>query len=399
MATIQELAKKYEQEMVANRRYLHAHPEIGGTEENTTAFVMEKLKEMGLAPYRLDGLTGCVAVLEGGKGPGNVIMLRADIDALPVKEMTGLPFASENEGIMHACGHDFHTSSLLGAARILTEIKDELKGTVKFCFQPAEEVKGKGACEMMEKGILENPKVDFLFGAHVSPLIPVGTLCCEPGPESAYPDFFNIVIHGKGCHGSQPHQGKDPIRAAVAIYHMLSDLSLNINMLEPHVIQVCKLQAGTAYNIVPDEAVIGGTVRTLTPEIRQLCKDGLAKIVAAVEANYGVTCEMTGMGVATPPVVNHEKYTPRVHNSFRKFITTDIVTKTEGKMGGEDFSFFQQTGVPGVFVNYGVASPDTPGSDRPLHNPGFSPDEGGIVIGAMCYAQVAVDYLAGEYED
>ena len=114
-------------------------------------------------------------------------------------------------------------------------------------------------------------------------------------------------------------------------------------------------------------------------------------IVAAVEANYGVTCEMTGMGVATPPVVNHEKYTPRVHNSFRKFITTDIVTKTEGKMGGEDFSFFQQTGVPGVFVNYGVASPDTPGSDRPLHNPGFSPDEGGIAIGAMCYAQVAVD--------
>ena len=222
MATVKELAEKYAEEMVADRRHIHQNPELGGKEEATAAYIAQRLRQIGIEPNIQWSQHACTALLTGRPG-GKVVMLRADIDALPIQEDTGLAFASRNPGVMHACGHDIHTAALLGAARILYEMRDELKGTVKFCFQPAEEIKGIGACIMVQEGVLENPKVDYVVGAHVTPSLPLGTVTAEPGPSSAYPDSFSIDITGVGCHASAPHNGKEPIRAAVAAYHMIGE--------------------------------------------------------------------------------------------------------------------------------------------------------------------------------
>lgn len=397
MSVVQDLAVKYETEMIAHRRYLHQNPELSGREKETTKYIAQKLQEMGLEVNTNYSQEGCTALIAGDPA-GKVILLRADIDALPIHEESGLPFSSRNEGVMHACGHDFHTSSLLGAARILTQMKDQLKGTVKLCFQPAEEVKDIGACIMVRDGVLENPKVDLVMGAHVSVYLPVGSVGCEPGPVSAFPDAFSITFHGKGCHGSAPEMGKDPIRAAVAAYHLINDVSSRISSMEPHILQICTFHAGgNSFNIVPDTATLGGTVRTLTPESREICKEGIEAACRSVSENYGVSYEMTGFGQATPPVVNNVKLTPKVHQSLRKVIPGEVATETLGKLGGEDFSFFEQTGIPGIFVNYGVSN-ENETTHAPLHNAKFCPDERAIIIGAMAYAQVALDYLSGEYE-
>lgn len=398
MFVIQDLAKQYESEMIAHRRHLHRHPELSGHEKQTTSYIVENLREMGLEPNTSYSQQGCTALIHGDPA-GKVIMLRADIDALPIKEESGLPFSSQNDGVMHACGHDFHTSSLLGAARILTQMKDRLKGTVKLCFQPAEEVKGVGACVMVQDGVLEDPKVDLVMGAHVSVYLPVGSVGCEPGPVSAFPDAFSITFQGKGCHGSAPEMGKDPIRAAIAAYHLINDVPSRISSMEPHILQVCTFHAGGgSFNIVPDTATLGGTVRTLTPESRKICKEGIEAACRAVCESYGITYEITGFGQVTPPVVNDVKLAPKVHQSLRKVVPGEIVTETPGKLGGEDFSFFEQTGIPGIFVNYGVSSEDKE-THAPLHNAKFCPDEKAIAVGAMVYAQIAIDYLNGEYEE
>ena len=394
MNRVQQLAQQYKDEMIQTRRHLHAHPELGGKEEQTTAFITHRLRQIGLLPNTNYSQYGCTALLEGMPG-GKVIMLRADIDALPIREDTGLPFASQNEGVMHACGHDVHTAALLGAAHILWDMRKELKGSVKFCFQPAEEVKGIGACIMVKDGVLENPKVDFVMGAHVTPSLPVGTVTGEPGPSSAYPDSFSLTITGVGCHGSAPQNGKDPIRAAVAAYGMINDLTARIDALEPHLIQVCAFNAGSAYNIIPGTATLGGTVRTLTPESREICHQGILQVCRAVEQAYGVRCEMSGFGPATPPVVNDPDYTPRALESLRKVIPGQIVARNADQLGGEDFSFYEQTGIPGFFVRYGVNNGQE-ATGYPLHNARFSPDEEAILIGAMAYAQVAIDYLNGQ---
>lgn len=390
MLTIQQLAQKYQQEMIDDRRHLHQNPELGGAEEQTVQFIAQTLRQLGLTPKTDYSQHACSAVLEGRPGK-KVILLRADIDALPIQEQSGLPFASGKAGVMHACGHDFHTAALLGAARMLCDIKEQFRGRVKFCFQPAEEVKGIGACIMVQDGILENPPVDFVLGAHVTPSLPVGTVTGEAGPASAFPDSFSIAIEGVGCHGSAPHNGRDPIRAAVAAYHMIGDVSARIDALEPHLIQVCAINAGSAYNIVPGSAALGGTVRTLTPQSRQRCKEGIEAVCRAIEQSYGVRCKMTGFGPATPPVVNDPAYAPRALASLGK-VAAQIVSHNADRLGGEDFSFYQQTGVPGYFVRYGVAG-DDPATQHPLHSPQFCPDERGIAIGAMIYAQMALDYL------
>lgn len=393
MSNIKELAARYTDEMIATRRHLHRHPELGGKEEKTVAYIADRLRDIGLVPNTNYSQHACSAVLEGKKG-GKVIMLRADIDALPIKEESGVLFASENEGVMHACGHDVHTSALLGAARILWDMRDELNGSVKFCFQPAEEIKGIGACIMVEDGILENPKVDFVMGAHVTPSLPVGTVTAEAGPASAYPDSFSLTVTGVGCHGSAPQNGKDPIRAAVVAYGMINDLTAKIDALEPHLIQVCALNAGSVFNIIPATATLGGTVRTLTPKSRELCRQGLLQVCRAVEEGYGVKCELSGFGAATPPVVNDPAYAPLGQASLRK-VAPRMVTFNADLLGGEDFSFYEQTGIPGFFVRYGVSNEDE-ATHFPLHSPRFCPDESAIPLAASIYAQVALDYLNGQ---
>lgn len=392
MNPVQTLAEKYSADMKQFRRHIHQHPELGGKEESTIAYIAEKLKEMGLEPNCNYSEHACTALIKGS-GQGKVILLRADIDALAIQEDTGLPFASRNDGVMHACGHDCHTASLLGAALILRDLRDQFPGTVKLCFQPAEEVKGLGACNLVEEGVLKDPDVDFVMGIHVTPSLPVGSVSCESGPVTAYPDFFTITIHGKSCHGSAPSTGKDPIRAAVAAYQMINDLSSRIDMLEPHVIQICTFRTDTtATNIVPNTTTIGGTVRTLTPESRQLCISGVEQICRAVESCYGVTCELKGFGPATPPVVNDPGYTPKAKDSVRKIITGDFVAHNADQLGGEDFSFYQQTGIPGFFVRSGAANTDS-ATHYPLHSAKFCPDEAVIAVDAAMYAQVALDYL------
>ena len=254
MKKIRELSEQYALRQIELRRQIHTHPELGGQEFETGALIENELRSMGVEVRRGYAKTGLVGLIHGKKGSGNTILIRADMDALPMVDLLDCPYHSQNDGIAHTCGHDTHTATLLGAAYILSHLQDEFFGTVKFCFQPAEEASDGGAEAMVCDGVLEDPKVDFAIGMHVSPAKPVGYAAIEPGPITAYPDFFSITFRGKGGHGSCPSKANDPILPLVATYQMIQNIQKRISPLEPAVIQVCSLQAGTAEAVIPDEA-------------------------------------------------------------------------------------------------------------------------------------------------
>lgn len=388
-----EKAKAQYHYMKSVRETIHMHPELGEEETETGKLVMRELDQMGIEYQSGIAKTGVVGLIRGKNPKGKTILLRADMDALPMQERNDCAYRSQNPGVMHACGHDVHTAMLLGAAKILTQGKDELNGNVKLCFQPAEEAASGGAQRMVKEGILEHPKVDFALALHVEPQFKIGSCGLSAGAITAFPDFFSIKFKGRGGHGSLPHLSIDPIAPAVQAYTMLGDLKNRIDPLEPCVIQVCMFHGGTAQAVIPDECTVEGTVRIFSKEARNAVKSGIQRIAEDVCRIYGTTFELDYRGRCFS-VINDEIYTKCVGESIREFYELGFMKNRD--MGGEDFCFISDQ-VPSVYIPVGTANED-PSTQYPVHNPNFEIDNRVFVKGAATLAKVAYDFLNGAYD-
>jgi amidohydrolase len=394
--------------VVAWRRDLHARPELGNQEVRTSAFLAEQLRRLGYAVTTGVAKTGVVAVLEGGR-PGPVVGLRADMDALPVTEETGLPFASKargqyngrDVGVMHACGHDFHMSMLLGAAEVLAGMKADLAGTVKIVFQPAEEgVPGEpgGAEVMVREGVLENPKVDAMFGLHVgiTPL-EAGSITFRPRGLMAAGDTYRIIVKGRQTHGAMPWAGVDPIVVASQIVLGLQTVvSRQIDLTTaPAVVTVGTIEGGSRHNIVPDEVRMSGTIRTFDPEMRADILARVKRTAESIAAAAGATAEVV-LDEGYPVTWNDPALTERMTPSLKRVAAATFNPNAQPTTTSEDFSYYGQK-VPALYFFLGVAPKGAdPATWAANHSPRFSPDEAALVTGVRALASLAVDFLAGK---
>ena len=385
--TILQQAQAQLEELTAIRRHLHRNPEIGFEEVETTALIKRELEKIGVEIQPLSIATGVMGIIRGTKpGSGKVIALRADIDALPIQEKTGVPHASAKPGVMHACGHDGHTTVLLGVARLLNSMRDEFSGTVKLLFQPAEE-RLTGAKSMIEAGVLENPAPQIILGLHGGTETPLGKVGVWYGPFMASADQFTVTITGAGGHAAYPHRNRDPLLAAAhAVVALQSVVSREIDAVDKVVLSVCQFQAGTAFNITPGEAVITGSVRCHDAKVRASIPDRIDRIVGGVAC--GLNCSHKLDYVFGIPAVAND---PAVMESFagaaREVLGADnVVTLERPLMGSEDFAFFlEQIPTGGVF-RLGVGT--APG--RVLHNALFDfPDEA-IPVGVAAMTAFAL---------
>jgi carboxypeptidase Ss1 len=384
-------AKKIESKIIAFRRDIHAHPELSYNEERTAKLIAQKLRELGIdVKTNIGSTTGVLGILHGEKN-GNVVGLRADMDALPITEDVDLPFKSVNQGVMHSCGHDTHVAMLLGAAEILSNHKKDLAGIIKFFFQPAEEDGGIGGAKpMIDAGVMQKPKVDYVFGLHIGGEYPSGTLGVRPGPFMAAPDSFKIRIIGRGGHGSRPHETIDPIWIAAELIVALQGISSRtVNPVEPFVISVCSVHAGTTDNVIPDDAILLGTIRTMTDKTRKLAKKSVSQITKSICDAFGAEFELEFEQDAYPVTYNDEKVTNRV----TKILKTLKATKTieiDVKLGAEDFSRFLQI-APGTFYYLGTKN-EKKGCIYPNHSSKFKVDEDVLKFGTASLAKLAMEF-------
>jgi amidohydrolase len=387
---ILEISKRIQPRLVEIRRDIHAHPELGLSETRTAELIAHILSELDIEVTENVGITGVVGLLKGAK-PGNTILLRADMDCLEINELNDVSYKSQTEGLMHACGHDSHTTWLLGTAMILSELRDHIKGNVKFVFQPAEESEG-GADRMIKAGVLENPKVDFALGAHVWPILESGKIGLKRGSMMAAPDRFSLKILGKGGHGAEPHNTIDPIAIACQVYMSLQTIiSRKINPIDPAVISVTVFNAGTAHNIIPDRVEMMGTVRSLTPEIRAYVPGAMEKLIKGIVESNGAQYEFD-YDPYYPPLINHDAGIDLVAEASANIIGAEnTVMLPNPTMGGEDFSYFLEK-VPGAFFVVGTKNEDK-GIIYPLHNPRFNIDEDILHQAAAVMAESALIYL------
>lgn len=383
-----DFAKENYEWMVDLRRDFHTHPEPSFEEFRTTDKIEEELKKMGIETLRVTK-TGVVGLLKGGK-EGKVIALRADIDALSVNEQTGLSFSSETPGLMHACGHDCHAATLLGAAKILSGMREELQGTVKFIFQPAEEVAG-GAKAMIQGGVLENPKVDMIFGMHIWSDVPTGQVALQPGPVMASADCFDLTITGKSAHGSSPWQGVDALTCATAVVQGLHTIATKVNdARQPIVINVGTFHSGERFNVVPGKATIQGMNRAFTEYSRKMLPEWIEKMVKNTCEAYGCEYEYKYEFMCSP-TINEEKSTKLARESVAKVVGQENIIAIDKAMGSEDFSEYAQR-VPGAFMFLGGRNEEK-GCKYSHHSNFFNVDEDALPLGAASYAQVAIDFL------
>lgn len=386
---VKELAARIQPELVELRRYFHQHPEPSWEEVNTANRIAEELAKLGISVER-KAKTGVVGTLKGTR-PGRTVALRADIDALSITEETELPFASQNEGYMHACGHDAHITCLLGAAKILSQLKDEIAGTVKFIFQPAEEL-AQGAKKLVEEGVMDG--VDGIFGLHVWGDMPAGLVSIDPGPRMASADRFVITIEGKGGHGSAPHQGVDAVVVASALVMNLQTIvSRELNPLEPVVVSVGKITGGDRFNIIASRAVLDGTSRCFNPEIRNNLPDIIRRIADNTAATFraGAKVEYHFM---CPPTINDERLALLAKDSVKKLYGETALVPMPLLTGSEDFSFYAEK-APAAYAFLGVRNPEKDAS-YPQHHSRYTIDEDALQVGAAVYAQFALDFLAEE---
>lgn len=385
-----EEAKNIEPELISIRRKVHANPELSFMEFETAKLVTSKLKSLGIKVRTKVGGTGVVGVLRGVK-QGKVVGLRADMDALPVNEEVDLPFKSKKLGVMHACGHDTHVAMLLGAATILAKHRRELSGSVKFLFQPAEEHGGRGGAKpMIEDGAMKNPRVDYVFGLHTIDLAPSKTFALRGGAFMAAPDSFTITIHGKGGHGSQPDKAVDPIFISAHVITALQGIKSRLtDQTKPLVVSVCSIHSGTKDNIIPDDAFLQGTIRTLDEKLRARAKNLVARVTKSVCQTFGAKCTVKFMEDAYPVTINDEKVAKRVFGILRKIKDTRTF-EMEPVMGGEDFSRFLQE-APGVFYFLGTRN-EKKGCIYPNHSSKFKVDEDVLKYGAASLAMLAMEF-------
>lgn len=406
-----ELGERYADEIIALRRHFHQRPELSAAEHETSAYICGCLDELGI-PYELvtgphpadkceerDEFigTGIIATIRGEAPgaydedgqPARRVALRCDMDALPVTEKTELPFASQNDGVMHACGHDCHMAMQLGAARILMEMRNQLRGEVRLIFQPAEEI-SIGARDMIAAGALDG--VDAIFGQHVWSEVDAGSFSCEPGGRMGNTDWFRIDIEGVSAHGSMPHKGVDAIVVACEIVDALQLLvSRRSSPFEPVVVTVGEIHGGTARNIMAGSAYITGTVRTWNPEMRELIASKLERICGRLVDAFGAKIKIE-YTQGNPAVINDEEVARVASNAIERCYGREALARYQGTLSGEDFAEYLQY-VPGAFVFTGIKNPDT-GATHPQHSCYYDIDESALAPGAVVAAQWALDMLA-----
>lgn len=381
-------AKEIQDWVVNLRRDFHKHPEASFKEFKTSKIISEELIKMGLEVQHITE-TGVVGILKG-KLDGKVIALRADIDALSVTEDTGLPFSSENPGFMHGCGHDCHISMLLGAAKILSEMKDNIRGTIKFIFQPAEEV-ALGAKQMIEAGVLKSPDVDFIFGMHIWSDIPAGKVVVQPGPLMACGDMWDLTIKGKSCHGSAPWQGVDAITCAAAVIQGVQTLVSRVNdARSPIVINIGTIKGGERFNVTPGSVEITGMNRAFNSYSRKKMPEWLKNMIENICKGYNCTFDFNYKFVCAP-TINDEKSTKLVKTSVSKLIGEENIPTFEKIMGSEDFSEYLEH-IPGTLILLGCRN-EKKDCCYSHHSNHFKVDEDSLPIGVASYVQVALDYL------
>ena len=388
---IREKAAQYFSEVQAIRHHIHANPELSFHEFKTSAFVAEKLASWGITNQKVIAGTGIVALIEG-KNPGKrCIALRADMDALPILEANDVPYRSQNEGVMHACGHDVHTSCLLGAAHILHDLRDNWEGTVKLIFQPGEEKDPGGASIMIKEGVLENPKPAAIFALHVYPHLPAGTTGFRAGQYMASADEIYITIMGKGGHAALPHQTIDPIAiSALVITGLQQIISRKGNPLIPSVLTFGKIQGGSATNIIPDKVDILGTFRTMDEKWRYEAHRWIKEFTEQTCSAYGATA-IVEIPAGYPSLFNDPALTAKAEAWAKEYVGESNVHELDMRMAGEDFSFYTHH-VPGCFFRIGT-SKDGKQFTAPVHNAHFDIDEESLKTGMGMMAWCAVNSL------
>ncbi|HET9014971.1 MAG TPA: amidohydrolase, partial [Thermomicrobiaceae bacterium] len=385
VGTIDQAVERIARQLVDDRRYLHQHPELGFQEENTARLVAERLRALGVEVQAGVARTGVVGLIRGGK-PGRTVMLRADMDALPIEEENDVPYRSQTSGTMHACGHDGHTAILLGVAEVLSGRRDEIPGTVKLVFQPAEEGLG-GARQMVEAGVLEDPHVDACFGLHLWQNLPVGVVGVRSGPLMAASDRFFATIEGKGGHAAEPHHTVDATMIACEVVVALQSLvSREVNPLQSAVVTVGKLHAGTTANVIAGRAEIAGTCRSFDPDVRRHLSERVPALITEVtEALRGRAEVEYRFGV--PATVNDPAMTAIARAAAVEVVGEANVVEPAPTMGGEDMSLFLER-APGCYLFVGSANAAS-GKTYGHHHPRFDIDEQALTIGAETLARVA----------
>jgi amidohydrolase len=383
---IHKLVDEYKDLIIKTRRDLHRIPETAYTEKKTSSYVANYLKREGLEVQTGIARYGVVGLMDTGK-PGPTLMIRADMDALPLSEETGLPFASKHEGAMHACGHDAHMAMVLGAATVINKLKDRLNGHIKFLFQPAEEGPG-GAKPMIEAGVLDNPRVDFAIGCHLWPDIPEGSIGVRPGPFMAAMNRFDIRITGKGGHGAMPHLCVDALEVGTQVVNALQRIvSRHMNPLDPTVVTIGSFHSGTAFNVIPEAAEMSGTTRTFDMEIWRTWEARIEKVVRGICESMSAEYELN-FQFDYPPTINDDSVSQTVRVCAEKVVGKDRVVEPEPTMGGEDMAYYLQE-TKGCFFALGVGRE---GSIN-IHNPKFDFNEDVLMLGTETYCQIALDLL------
>jgi len=387
---IQQLSQDIFNDVVANRRHLHAHPELSFHETNTSAFIAGKLDELGLTYQRMAD-NGLVALIQGEKPSGNVVALRADMDALPITEANEVPYKSQNTGVMHACGHDAHTSSLLGTAKILTGLKSEFGGTIKLIFQPAEEKLPGGASLMIKEGVLENPKPQAVLGQHVMPFIDAGKVGFRAGKYMASTDEIYVTVHGKGGHGAQPQMNIDPVMITAQILVALQQVvSRFADPKNPAVLSFGKVIANGATNVIPNEVYLEGTFRTMDEKWRGEAHRRMKKMAEGIAEAMGGSCEFNIMK-GYPFLINEEKLTAATRSHAETYLGKENVLDLDIWMAAEDFAYYSQV-ADSCFYRLGTRN-ESRGIVSSVHTPTFDVEEDAFKISTGLMAYLAIKQL------
>jgi len=377
---------KHKDLIIKTRRDLHQIPETAFTEKKTAAYIADYLNREGLEVHTGIAENGVIGLLQTDR-EGSTLLLRADMDALPLEETTGLPFASKHPGAMHACGHDAHMAMVLGAASVLNGVKDSLKGNIKFLFQPAEEGPG-GAKPMIKAGVMENPQVDYCVGCHVWPEIPEGSIGVKSGPFMAAMDRFDLKIIGRGGHGAMPHLCVDALDVAAQVVGALQRIvSRHMNPLQPSVVTIGSFHAGSNFNIIPSEAELSGTTRTFDEAIWHSWEQRLRQVIQGVCASMGADFELN-FAQGYPPTVNNDFMSDIVRQCAAQVVGDEQVLDPLQTMGGEDFAYFLQQ-VPGCFFALGVGRE----GGFSVHHPEFDFNEDVLLLGVETFSRIALKLL------